>query len=515
MSDTSEREVCVNTDEFRIKTFFDQSHRIRDAKNRYRMALPEDRRYDFLAINVPSTYQQGLIPDGEEPPWGLLRVVASARETHGYGAGILDAHRLKLSLKDIAAQIERSSPRIVGLNPTSVNVPEAIAIARICDERNIRYILGGIHATLDPIGARRDFPSVAAIVRGNGEIAVGEVLSVLLRDAQPTLPGVWYRGQLPLVDTYAPKLNPGEIPMVRQNVYVEQPVYTHTVFDGARYRKIREATLFVTYGCPFDCTFCSSPIMVDRGNSVPYMRPGVPRILREVEHVVRDLGADAVHFLDDMAFVSGRQIRDFHQGVVDFGLQGEFVWRGLTKAAILLRPDFDDETMRRMRESGCWKIALGVESGNDAVLERIRKHTTTDQMREAVRKLTRHGIQAKGFFILGFPGETRSQIEDTVRFVSELKELGMSEASVFQFKPYPGTLEYRLLAERRPETLDRLEYLKRSVDDLRDRAKKRAEEHAWLPDDLRIAEIPSGEVRRYVMRALESFYGDRVVSHYP
>lgn len=108
---------------------------------------------DFLAINVPSTYQQGVIPDGEVPPWGMLRVVVSAEDIYGFNSGILDAHALKLLPIDIANQIEKSQPSLVGINPTSVNVPEAKRIAAICDDLGIPYVLGGIHATLDPIAA--------------------------------------------------------------------------------------------------------------------------------------------------------------------------------------------------------------------------------------------------------------------------------------------------------------------------------------------------------------------------
>lgn len=109
----------------------------------------------------------------------------------------------------------------------------------------------------------------------------------------------------------------------------------------------------------------------------------------------------------------------------------------------------------------------------------------------AARELVRFGIQPKGFFVLGFPGETRAQIEDTVRFIGELKDMGVTEAGIFQFKPYPGTEEFALLVAE-------LSYLKRTYADLAGRARESAENHVWLPDGLQIAEVPSGEVRRYI-----------------
>ncbi len=102
--------------EISLKTVLKQSHLIREASREARshLARPiQDTGFDFLAVNVPSTYQQGLIPDGEEPPWGFLRVVVTAREKFGFKAGILDAHRLKLFPDEILIQIQRAGAKVV------------------------------------------------------------------------------------------------------------------------------------------------------------------------------------------------------------------------------------------------------------------------------------------------------------------------------------------------------------------------------------------------------------------
>jgi radical SAM superfamily enzyme YgiQ (UPF0313 family) len=132
-----------------------------------------------------------------------------------------------------------------------------------------------------------------------------------------------------------PDIDPNDIPMVRQGELVEAPVYRHDVMTLDGRRTINEANLFVTYGCPFECTFCSSPILVGRNEKtgVPaYRRPDMQRIVDDVEHVVTDLGADAVHFLDDMAFISSTHIRELDDELVARDLKGKFIWRGLTRA---------------------------------------------------------------------------------------------------------------------------------------------------------------------------------------
>jgi radical SAM superfamily enzyme YgiQ (UPF0313 family) len=471
--------------------------------------------FDLLTINVPSTYQQGLIPDGEEAPHGLLRVVTAANDLHetkplypALNAGLLDAHRLRLQPQEIIDEVVKTSTQVVGLNPTSVNVPEAQAIAQLCDEAGVPYILGGIHATLDPTIARNDFPNAAAIIRGTGELVIGPVIQSILAGQRPATPGVYWPDSDHSALTRTKDIEPGDIPLVRQDKLVEAPVYEHTVVINGRRRVINEANLFVTYGCPFECTFCSSPVLVGRNERTgkpAYRRPDMERIMDDVEHVVEGLGANAIHFLDDMAFVSAKNIAEFHKSSKRRELMGRFIWRGLTRAPVINR--FSDETLGQMQETGAWKIALGVESGSDEILKQIKKKVKVADTIEAVARLSMAGIQTKGFFIFGFPGETEDQMQETRGLITKLKGLGMTEISAFQFKPYPGTEAYAQIMAINPDLAADLSYLRRDSTEEGGKASARATDTPWLPDEVQIAAVPSGRVREHVKDALRDFYG--------
>jgi anaerobic magnesium-protoporphyrin IX monomethyl ester cyclase len=487
-----------------------------DVRDREHMARPyPGGDFDLLAINVPSTYQQGLIPDGEESPHGLLRIVAAANHLHEQrplyprlNAGLLDAHRLRLQPEEIREQLLLTNTRVVGINPTSINVPEAQAIAQICDQEGIPYILGGIHATLDPAIARADFPTAAAIVRGTGELVIAPLVKSIHEGNTPDIKGVFWPGSDHTEVTRTNDIEPGDIPHIDQAVYVEAPVYAHEVSVNGVRRIIKEANLFVTYGCPFECTFCSSPTLVGRNERTgkpSYRRPDMERITDDIEHVVTDLGADAIHFLDDMAFVTQTHIEELHAELLKRGLLGNFIWRGLTRAPVINR--FTDDGMLLMRETGAWKIALGVESGSDEVLKRIKKKAKVEDVETAVVRLSKAGIQSKGFFIFGFPGETLAQMQETITLIQKLGEMGMTEISAFQFKPYPGTEAYQQVVEATPGIEDHLNYLRHRQADGK-KADARATDTPWLPDDLVIADVPSGEVRKQVLKALQVFYGD-------
>lgn len=479
----------------------------RERKNREHLVLPHlPPPFDFVGINTPSSYQQGIIPEGEEPPFGLLRVVVAAAERHRFKAGILDAHCLNMDLGKIAEQLEKTRPKLVGINPTSVNVPEGQQIAQICREMSIPYVVGGVHASLDVKEARENFPD-GIIVKGDGEEAIGEVINWVMGNGERKLSGIYYPDQpIGTRTDQTPRIPIEDLPFINQSDYVERPIHSHPVMINGKGEIINEASLYCTRGCPFNCAFCASPVMVGRGvkGIRPYDHPGMGRVVDEVDYLVR-LGADAVHFLDDMAIVTPKQVLEFWRLVQERKLAGRFIWRGMTRAPIVAKR-FNEEVLEALVNSGCWKLALGVESGNNDVLRMINKGITTDDVIEAVIKLTGAGIQTKAFIIMGFPGETWEQMLDTYNFVMHLKSLGLTDVSVFQFKPYPGTMLYEKIKKENPQVLKRLNFLGPAQVDNSSMG-QRAIQGVWLPPDLMIADgVPSGKVQELVMRTIEDFY---------
>ncbi len=214
-----------------------------------------------------------------------------------------------------------------------------------------------------------------------------------------------------------------------------------------------------------------------------------------------EVGANAVHFLDDMAFVTPTDFRDFFENWYKRNLPF-FYWRGMTRAPIIAQK-FSDDDLQLLKETGCWRIALGVESGNEEMLRRIKKGITLEDVRIAVQRLKNAGIpQVKAFFIMGLPDETLEQMLDTQKFILELKRLGLTDISLFQFKPYPGTEEWEYLRQRKPKVLEQINYIKRTDN----YSEKKSISDASLPDDLEIAQIPSKIVRELVEETLQLFY---------
>ncbi len=100
----------------------------------------------------------------------------------------------------------------------------------------------------------------------------------------------------------------------------------------------------------------------------------------------------------------------------------------------------DRQVLRALKDAGCTFIAYGIESGSQRVLDYINKRITTEQIRDVVAMTREIGIPMRGYFMLGFPGESAAEMEDTVRLALELD---LEVASFTLFVPLPGTLEYR------------------------------------------------------------------------
>ncbi|GAA3763002.1 radical SAM protein [Salinactinospora qingdaonensis] len=106
----------------------------------------------------------------------------------------------------------------------------------------------------------------------------------------------------------------------------------------------------------------------------------------------------------------------------------------------------DEATLDLLAANGLREVAQGIDSGSERVLSHVDKRITKDMSRSVVRRLVSRSIHVKGYFILGFPTETRTETAQTVDLVHELWDLtegqpGRFRSSVFEFRPYPGTPE--------------------------------------------------------------------------
>lgn len=287
---------------------------------------------------------------------------------------------------------------IYGLSITTPQFPKATEILAHIREfpGNAKIVAGGPHATLDADSClKAGFDSVI--------IEAGEI-------------------SLPLVSEYNCRLI--ETPITKfkhpDRTLIDIKSY-HYKIDG------RPATsVMTTRGCPYRCGFCCK---VNK-RVIVFPSDFVLEELRELKDVY---GYRAFMFFDDIFILNKQRLFTILKEITPW----DVVWRGFTRADIIVKNGID--VARKMAESGCKEVGMGIESGSDKILSVIDKDENTDTMKRAVEILHEAGIRVKGFLIVGLPGESWETIEETERF---LKDIKLDDQDFSIYTPYKRSMIY-------------------------------------------------------------------------
>ncbi|MGW4593544.1 B12-binding domain-containing radical SAM protein [Amycolatopsis thermoflava] len=376
---------------------------------------------------------------------GYLATYAASR---GFNVGLLDAEAHGLGIDTTIRLLNDLAPRWAGFN---LLAPTYQLSARIAAglHPDIKILLGGHHAKAMPAEILTD-PRMArctALVLGEAETRVAELLDN--HDRRAHLPGVLWLD--PATGTVArgsgqdsghhlaPDIN--ALPFVDRRYLTQDPHHDH----GRR-----EANMVGARGCPYNCSFCGAAVSVNPDVTIRTRDPH--NILAEMHHLRGD-GVTAFRFVDDL-FLGARRVIDQMMTAFHHDRVGDWaVWDATGRINVLHRAS--DTTLDLLARNGLREVALGIESGSQRMLDRVDKRIDPAMARTVTRRLTERGINVKGYFILGFPTETRDEIDTTVRLVHDLWDLtdtlpGTFRASTFEYRPYPGTPDWhRLLATGR------------------------------------------------------------------
>ncbi|WP_336314055.1 B12-binding domain-containing radical SAM protein [Iamia majanohamensis] len=413
------------------------------------------------------------------PPLGVAYLAAAVR-AEGHDVQVVDAVGEALD-----AQHATGDPRFVGVGLSPEQVVERVpadadvvgvscsfshdwphdrttieALRRRCPTALV--VVGGEHVTAVPEEVLGDCAAVDVAVLGEGEETLAEV--VALHDRREDLrqvPGTVHR------DPHRPGRFVHAPPRQRIRAVDELPrpawdlvplgAYLDRGF-GIGIDRRRSLPVMATRGCPYRCTFCSSPSMW----TTRYAARTPGSVLDEVRDAIVEHDVENVDFYDLTMIIRRSWIVEFCQLVLDSGL--DFTWQlpsGTRSEAI------DGEVCRLLHAAGCRNLTYAPESGSPRVLDRIQKRVDLDHLTHAVRTASSEGIACTANIIVGFPGETRRDMARTLRFVASLARTGLETCTVAPFSPYPGSqLFAELRAEGRIGALDDQYYLGLSYSDV-------------------------------------------------
>ncbi len=198
----------------------------------------------------------------------------------------------------------------------------------------------------------------------------------------------------------------------REEELASFPLPDRDGFDHLAYQGVwqqldgsKTTSLMITLGCPFNCDFCSRPVF---GNL--FRRRNLDGVFEEIEQI-RRLGYDSLWIADDNFSLDLNFLREFCRRIAGRKMQ----WSCLSRVT-----GINEEITRLMKTSGCRRVYLGMETGNQNTLELMKKKATLDEGKNAVHLFHQAGIEVSAFFIVGYPGEDIPSIEDTFRFALEL-----------------------------------------------------------------------------------------------
>lgn len=318
--------------------------------------------------------------------------------------------------KEIDRTIRSFNPDVVGITTMTSKYPMALRIAEMTKSinRDITVVIGGHHASIFGPKLVLD-PSIDFAVIGEGEMTFLELINRLCepRPDFSRINGLAYRDGGRTVTT-----GPREL-LSSLDVL---PIADRDLMINEGY--VSENNIMATRGCPFNCSYCGAQVIWKR----KVRRRSVPLITREIEYLFRRGPSRAIQFWDDTFTGDRRFIAELMPALKKFD--------GLTFSCITRLDVIDPEILAQLKGSGCNLILFGIESGSDEILKRIDKKMTRETIRKKTTMVHAAGIPWLGFFIMGYPGETREDILSTLAF---MKEVNPSFAEINIFNPLPGT----------------------------------------------------------------------------
>ncbi len=413
-----------------------------------------------LLIRPPAHFRQHGMPPEVGVPLGIL-YIAAVLEKDGFPVKILDGqlggvyrqgkgYNIGLAWNELRRRIQEESPRIVGIsNPYSSQLNNALELAKMVKglDPNTIVIAGGPHATVMPETFLQPGTGVDIAVMGEGEHSMLELVRRLTASQRiDNLPGIVTRENL---------YNPRKIEYIHE--LDELPLPAYHLIDLEKYFELtrqgldgrprfwysgaeRSLSVITSRGCPYNCVFCSIHLHMGRKlrkHSSAYVLKHL-RLLTE-KHQIQHL-----HFEDDNLMLDRKRFLEILKGINS--LPQKITWD--TPNGVRAH-NLDPEIVTLSKETGCNYLIIGVESGDQQVLNNIvDKSLKLEDVYRAALNCKQSGVDLEAFFVIGFPGETRENIRTTLDFgLNLLKKYGVYPY-FFVATPLVGTRLHQICQEK-------------------------------------------------------------------
>lgn len=377
-------------------------------------------------------------------PFGIA-YIASYLIKRGHEVRILDLNARYLKKEEVVEELKKFNYDVVGISALSIvftYVKNLIALIK--NNINTPVIVGGPLATHNPELLLRNTAADICVV-GQGEQVVYDLLENLQNLSQ--VKGIVYRNQKGEIikNPEALFIPADSIPLPAYQI-MEMEKY---IWDGAspdmdskrRYKKgIRIMQVITGRGCPMGCNFCSKVM----GRNV--LLRSVDSIIEEIKFLIKEYKINGVCFRDELYLMNKQRAYELASKLKPLNL----IWMGQARVD---RVDYD--LIKYLKKCGCISLGFGIESGSPKMLKLMNKGQTVSQIEQAVKGCQRLDMDMKVQLVMGYPGEDKSTVEETIGL---FKRLGHPGRRFHLITPLPGSRLYEHLLEKKV-IADELRYL--------------------------------------------------------
>lgn len=351
---------------------------------------------DVILISCPMVLSKTepfhLQGDETSSPWVGLLYLAAYLKKNNISVKIYNPAIERLSLKDITKRLTKDKPRVVGLSALTTGLRSAVKLAKAIRKLDQKIVigLGGSHVNADPNFILRN-PFFNFSVAGDGEITFTKIVQLIKKGKR--LKQKVFHGKI-ITDL-------DKIPFPARHLI------NITQYHAREKEGLKEKpwlSILGSRGCPYHCIFCSRH---------PSWRKAR---FRSAKNIVDEMKLyfsycdGKFSFLDDTITANRKLILLLCDEIIKRRLKVR--WTGITRANWV-----DEEMIKKMKQTGCEALFFGVESGNERFRnEVVKKQLTNKEIAKAFQLCRKYKIQIHTFLMLGFPGETKDIMEDTINF---------------------------------------------------------------------------------------------------
>ena len=371
-------------------------------------------------------------------PLGLASIASSLIEV-GHDVSIIDLNVQKLSRKAWDHII--ASYNVIGIGGMITEYQTVVSLVHNIREINnkVTIILGGTLASTYPTELIKD-SGANYVVIDEGEETIVKLLGAILTEGNvESIRGIAYIKNGKVIVNQPAEIieNLDKLPYpARYLLRMEDYIRDYMSSWGIRVKgfgKLRGTHIVTSRGCSYQCTFCSKVIWGSK-----WRARNARDIMGEIEDLNGRYGINEIIFCDDTFLLDKNRIFELCDNINKSGLK--IVWYCNGRVNLV-----DSKLLEAMYSAGCRGIAYGIESGNQSILDSVRKGTTLEQIEKAVVLTKKAGINATGYFVIGMLGETKKNIEETFAFARKL-DLDFHGFSIAS--PLPNTELYNQAIKR-------------------------------------------------------------------